>query len=92
MPFTPEQTDTILRTLRMHLPGNRITCPLSNDDNWQMHDLGVLLSLSDNFKAATLGGPALPLAALTCSTCGYTLLVNLISLGLAGLFDIPAAE
>jgi hypothetical protein len=45
----------------------------------------VVMTLQTDPGAMVIGGPSIPAVALTCSTCGYVALFNLLVLGLADL-------
>lgn len=64
------------------------TCPMCRHNEWTLVDLGqVSLSVQEQPGTFTLGGKTLPNVALICTTCGYTLLFNLIVLGLRDLIE-----
>jgi hypothetical protein len=54
------------------------SCPMCHANNWLVQGF-VPLILSDSVKTVTIGGKSLPSAAVICSNCGNTIIVNLIA-------------
>lgn len=85
MSLTDEQQSKVLahlkETWRQH------NCALCGANNWSVNGV-VMLGLYGEpqltGKAVPIGGPSLPCAAVTCGTCGQTILINLV---VAGAFD-----
>lgn len=86
MPFTPEQSQKILEAIGEKLRPRTLLCPISGDSNWGVNDrltMAQLVDLPDKRLQQ-----ALPLAIMSCKTCGYTMFVNLLLLGLGDEFGI----
>jgi hypothetical protein len=76
--FTPELKIKILAEIHRRLP--TIECPLCHRVNWEMADGFATVPLFRNvWRADRISG--LPSAALVCTSCGNTLLINLIAIG-----------
>ncbi len=58
--------------LNLHWQGGSV-CPVCRQTTWNIH--GEVLEVRE-FDSSTRTAQALPLAALTCMTCGHTLLFN----------------
>ena len=92
MALTPEQQLVILNAVNAKLRPRRLVCPISGDGNWQVERYYGLLYSSDGAGTSQSRSHSFPLAVLTCQTCGYTSLVNLVKLGLASHFGILPNE
>lgn len=55
-------------------------CPKCSHQSWAVAGY-VHLGVSDDIRTITIGGTRLPCAAVTCTNCGLTNLVNLIVAG-----------
>ena len=86
MALTDSQQDAILNALENVMKGP-IVCPLSKDSDWQVQNHLAMIPATDDATVA-LSGTSFPTAVLLCQNCGYTLLVNLYSLGLAEYFEL----
>jgi hypothetical protein len=56
-------------------------CPICQNDKWKVADGYVVLPVSPNPREIHMGGRIHPLVAVSCSKCGNTHLINLITLG-----------
>ena len=86
MAFTNEEHERIMAALkeRAPKPGN---CTICGNDDWEVSDEFVALVPQGNTKKLKLTGAFLPFVLATCSNCGNTHLINLITLGLRDLFE-----
>jgi len=84
VPFSPEQTNQVIAAINK-VVGSVLTCWSCQHDAWTLAD-GIisqqLLNFSDPLGSIRLSGPALPVVALTCTTCGNTAYFNVFVLGL----------
>jgi len=57
------------------------TCPVSGDNNWIIADdlLQPMIHASGGLR---VGGRGYPLVMLICRTCGYTMFLNAVLMGL----------
>ena len=93
MPISQEQKDTLLSTINEKLRPRGLVCPISGDQSWGVEAHLALVPVTDRTDVIQLGGgPSLPLAILTCRTCGYTIFINIIVLGLADLFGVNVSR
>ena len=89
MPLTEEQQRNIADTLNERTEGRVLLCPISGDSSWEVQDIfanlpgGIGPGGSEN---------SFPSAVILCKTCGYTMLVNLIRLGIAEQFGYEPVE
>ena len=89
MSLSPEHQKLILDAINERMRPGGLTCPLSGDTKWELQAETVLLLLSSSPHDHPLSSKkALPLAVLTCKTCGYTAFFNLIRLGLGEALNI----
>ena len=94
MSDTNIDTQTILRVLSERLKGKPLNCDACGTSGWfSGPDLIThpILQHGQQINSVVIGGPYLPLAAMTCQVCGNTKLFNLVKLGLMAPF-IPAAD
>ena len=83
MSLTPEQFQALGDSLSEHATPDAVKCPLSGDSNWSIFSGGlVFLRVVDNPATGDPADSVVPLALVTCNTCGYTWLVNVVQLGL----------
>ena len=68
--------------LEKHWKGPKL-CPTCSTNNWHVGDIARELRTFQQ-PSDVFGGAVVPLAALTCLTCGHTLLFNAL---IAGLVD-----
>ena len=81
MKFSKEVEQIILDTFVARLPEKRLICPLCQHENWILSRGFVLIPTqedSDTISHTNMRG--LVLAALSCTTCGNTHLLNLLVL------------
>ena len=77
--------------LNLHWQGGSV-CPVCRQKTWNIH--GEVLEVRE-FDSSTRTAQALPLFALTCMTCGHTVLFNAAIAGIlrheeqASLSDTP---
>ena len=65
----------------------QVVCPLSKDTDWIVQNhLAMIPATAD--ATVALSGSSFPTAVLLCKKCGYTMLVNLYSIGLAEYFGL----
>ena len=89
MPLTEEQQRNIVDALNERTEDRVLLCPISGDSSWEVQDIfanlpgGIGPGVSEN---------SFPSAVILCRTCGYTMLVNLIRLGIAEQFGYEPAE
>ena len=65
--------------------GRTLTCPVSQDNRWEVQVYQGVLPATDQFdNAQALAEMTLsfPLGVLMCKTCGYSMMFNLFALGL----------
>lgn len=92
MALTPEHNDAILAAIKQKMGSRTMICPISGDNKWGVEPHLVFTPVSDNPQMIQIGGgPSLPLAVMTCQTCGYTVYLNVFKLGIAGLFGLEEA-
>ncbi len=84
-----EVNEQILSALQEKLKGRKMSCLLCGVSKWQISErLGKLYAVELENFSNDLGRSGFPLLVLTCDNCGFSLLVNLISLGLADDFGL----
>lgn len=59
------------------------SCPISGDNNWTVAD-DFVQPMKYSTGGLSIGGRGYPLVMVVCSTCGYTLFLNAIVMGLLG--------
>ena len=59
------------------------SCPVSGDNNWIIAD-DFVQPMKYSAGGLTIGGRGYPLVMVVCRTCGYTLFINAIIMGLLG--------
>ena len=62
-------------------------CPFSGDTDW---DLGQYIAEARAFSGGGLnvGGPVYPYLVLTCKSCGYTVLLNAMKVGILPVEEV----
>jgi len=90
MPFTPDQKDKILDRIKERAVFMR-ECAVCGNNKWELADGFTFLTLQDNLGQINLGGRGQPCAAMSCTKCGNTHLLNLLVLGLGNLIENPNA-
>ena len=88
MPITEAQQWAIVDALKSKMGERRTNCPISGDSNWQVQNKLANIPAADDPNAIGLGDAAFPTAVLVCNTCGYTLFLNLYTLGIAEEFGL----
>ena len=85
MTLSDEQSQKILDAINKKSSGRQFLCPVSNDAEWQIQrQYGLLIATNDPDNLFHGGQTkTFPNAIVICRTCGYSLLFNLFSLGLA---------
>ena len=86
MAFTQEELERIVAVLREKAP-NPGNCTICGNDNWEVGEEFIALVLQGDAKSLKLAGSFLPCIPVTCSKCGNTHLLNLITLGLRDLVE-----
>ena len=90
MPIPPEHQQLIIDAISERVGSRHLICPLCQNSQWLVQNRMVMLPLSDSSQAhPSESTTALPLAVVTCQSCGYTVFVNLIILGLGDALNIP---
>jgi len=84
--LTPEQRQQLVTWL--DLRWGAAACPFHGTTKWQVGD-SLIGTTGFSPGGLRLGGPTYPLIAVTCLTCGYTVLVNAL---VAGVIPRPAAS
>jgi len=84
--FTKEELKRIMAALKKKAPKPE-NCPICGNENWQVGDEFVALVLQEDAKNLKLTGAFLPCIPVSCSNCGNTHLLSLITLGLRDLFE-----
>ena len=93
MSLSPEHQQLILDAINERMRPASLTCPLSGDAQWTLQGEIVVLPMSSSPQDHPLSSKkALPLAVLTCETCGYTAFVNLFKLGLGDALNIQESK
>ena len=88
MALTREQQSAIIEALESKIGERRVVCPVSGDSSWQVQNKLANIPASGDLLASNFGDAAFPTAVLVCNTCGYTILLNLFTLGLAEEFGL----
>lgn len=86
----------ILTALQDKLGTRRLACPFSGDGDDVIWDVlpatTTLPSQEDPSAPSHMPESVYPMAAVTCRDCGYTMLVNLIVLGVAEQLGITVGS
>lgn len=90
--FTEEEKTQIIAKIQEKTKGQIGICPICKNPNWTLNDGFIPLSLQENIRGLVLGGPILPCVSITCTNCGNTMLLNLITLGLRSLVEKEKKE
>jgi hypothetical protein len=89
---TDSYTSMVVDAIQDKIGGRVLTCPVSLDSEWEVQEYrGVLLATkqSDDLQPLTEMNVSFPLAVLVCETCGYSMMFNLFSLGVADELGLP---
>ncbi len=91
MGFTEKEQQRILKALKEKSPkaGQCIFC---GKEKWEIGYNFVTLAIQEDIKKIKLAGQSLVLLPVTCSNCGNTHLINLVSLGLRDMFEGESKE
>ena len=100
--FSPEQLERVLAAVKDRVP-NTGKCQICGSDDWQIQDGMAQVTMHPiPFPAPTafptsrwtIPSPFLPSVVLICTTCGQTVFLNALVLGLGDLLGPPppAAE
>jgi hypothetical protein len=80
MKFSKEVERAILDGFIGRLPEKRLICPLCKHEQWVLTNGFIIVPIQRESEVFdTSGGAGLILAALSCTTCGNTHLLNLTS-------------
>ena len=89
MELTEEQQLTILDAVRAKSDGRTLTCPVSGDNDWQIQNrLAYLLADANIVGKSQL----FPSVVMLCKSCGYTILLNVLVLGIADQLDLQGSK
>ncbi len=88
MPLDTGKQQLIMDTINRRLSPRSLLCPISGDSNWAVESYIAALPATDTPSQISIGH--FPLAVITCTTCGYTHLVNLVELGLGDVLHLKA--
>ena len=92
--LTVEDRQKILDAINTKASGREFLCPVTNDANWDIQaHYGLLLAADrpvDPFPRGEYN--TFPNAVLLCKSCGYSLMFNLFTLGLAEELGIQPAK
>lgn len=88
MALSRDQQEAIVDALKSKIGERRIECPISGDSSWAVQNKLATIPATDDPTSGGFGDSTFPTAVLVCNTCGFTLLLNLISLGLAEEFGL----
>ena len=88
MELSEDQKAAIFGALRNKVGDRIIQCPISGDSNWRIENKLALVPATEDPKGSILSGHVFPNVVLSCQSCGYTALLNLIILGLAEEFGV----
>ena len=80
----------IIQAINAKLGPRRLVCPISGEGAaWEVLNYGTLLPAIETPGTLPMNaGPTFPLAVVMCMDCGYSMLINLIQLGIAKELDI----
>ena len=83
----------VIQAINAKLGTRKLVCPISGDAAvWEVLEYSTSVPAIDIPGTLPMNlGPTLPLAVLMCKDCGYTMLINLIQLGIAKELDIPVS-
>ena len=84
--LTPEQRDKAIAWVNQHFKAPQ-QCPVCTSSNWVVGDRLWAPNIFRSDGGLSIGGTAMPLLVLTCTTCGYTHFLNAV---LAGLLPKPS--
>jgi hypothetical protein len=82
---TDAYTRMVIDAIRSKIGGRELTCPVSQDSQWEVQEYQGVLPATDQHndpQALTEMSLSFPLAVLMCETCGYSMMFNLFALGL----------
>ena len=83
----------VIDAIEAKIGDRALTCPVSLDSHWEVQEYWGMLPASNQFGEAlpTLAqlSNSFPMAVLLCGTCGYSMMFNLFTLGLAEELGLP---
>ena len=79
--LTKEQSEAALAWIKRHFATPR-NCPVCRNTNWTLGDRLVAPTPFQADGGWIMGGTAMPMLALICTTCGYTRFFNAVLAGL----------
>lgn len=91
MGFTKEEADQIKAAIIEKAPTLGV-CPICGNKNWRVTNEFIALTVQEDLQSIKLAGVSLPLIPITCSNCGNTHFLNLITLGLRDLVEKKGGE
>lgn len=95
-PPEPDQVSIVLSAINEKLGPAGLICPLSHDNNWKIHRYFTTIpgfpTLRTNNPFEEAPTRSFPFAVVTCETCGYTIFINLITLGVADKLGIKVLD
>ena len=84
--------EIIMNRILEKLGDRRLVCPISGPEaTWSIHPRTASVYAAENpseIPIPSVSSQAYPLAVIICEDCGYTILVNLIKLGVASELGI----
>jgi DNA-directed RNA polymerase subunit RPC12/RpoP len=87
------QAERVVEHLKAKWDGGNVRCPMCGNRNWDISNkLFELREYSGGTGSLNLGGAVMPVAAVICSNCGTTFLVNAIAAKLQAPQSPPAVE
>lgn len=81
MPTNEDIANRIIAALQEKVGNRQIVCPICANQKWSINMRYAVLPASQAPNQITLGKDALPFIPLTCSNCGNTHLINILTLG-----------
>ena len=72
MAMKPEDYDLFRKHIATRFHVKFLACPVCQTERWSLDGPLVLMSYSEELKAAVISGGGAPLVLMTCSHCFYT--------------------
>ena len=85
MKFTDEVLRRIAAVINERTRNRDTLCPVCDTNEWTIADGFVYFPVQDNINVMRVGGRGMPCLAMTCSACGNTQFLNMLTLGLGDL-------
>ena len=86
-------TRLVIDAIEAKIGDRTLTCPVSQDAAWEVQEYWGMLPASnqpgDMLPSLSATRSSFPLAVLVCGTCGYSMMFNLLSLGLGEQLKLP---